>query len=198
MCLCVVRSSGKIVRLQMLAFYLTQVESDDDKACIIDIYENHKKRMWLVAKGILSDDVLAEDAVHNAFLGLISRVDKLKTLDDDELLAYITTTVKNAAKTIRIKRSKQNVVDLEALQDTADPHSESDFKEKDIQLFAKQALAQIPDTYKDVLYYYLIENESEKNIAALLQRKESTVRQQIKRGKALFAEAIRKGGFDVD
>lgn len=46
-----------------------------------DLYNEYKERMYYYAYSILHDDYLAEDAVNQAFLGIVQNAEKIFALD---------------------------------------------------------------------------------------------------------------------
>ena len=63
----------------MLAFFLTMLESDEERQRFVLIYEQYHKRMERVALRILEKQHDAEDAVQNAFLQVIHHFEKIST-----------------------------------------------------------------------------------------------------------------------
>ena len=51
----------------MLVFYVSLIESDDNKTKFEIIYEEYKNLMYYVANQILGDTKDSEDVVHDAF-----------------------------------------------------------------------------------------------------------------------------------
>ena len=58
----------------MLSFYLTLVDGEEDKNKLERLYELYRLKMWYTANRILSDGFLAEDAVHDAFIGVAKNI----------------------------------------------------------------------------------------------------------------------------
>ncbi len=58
----------------MLPIYLALLETEEEKQKFGLIYEKYRKLMHWVAKGILNDDRLAEDAVHEAFFAYFEKL----------------------------------------------------------------------------------------------------------------------------
>jgi hypothetical protein len=98
--------------LIMLAFYLTLVDTPEDKDFLEYIYEEYRQFMFVVAKDVLDDESEAEDAVHEAFLRIIEVIDKLKEYDKDHLRASVLVTTKNVALNIAHRREKFEYVGL--------------------------------------------------------------------------------------
>jgi len=62
----------------ILTYYLLLLDSDEEKDQFSQIYNTYRNLMHFVARRILNDDYLAEDAVHNAFLKVVKHLDKIK------------------------------------------------------------------------------------------------------------------------
>ena len=77
--------------------------------------------------------------------------------------------------------------------DLSDDSASDAFNKIETKEFVKAILLKMPETYRDVLYYFFVENMSEKEIAQLLSKNVNTVRQQIFRGRKFFKEQLRKG-----
>ena len=52
----------------MLGFYLSLIDSDDDKNKFEQLYLTYRQDMYKIAYSILKNNADAEDAVHQAFL----------------------------------------------------------------------------------------------------------------------------------
>ena len=70
-----------------------------------EIYHAYCRRMLHVADGVLHDRHAAEDAVHDAFLGIARHMDTLSRLQEDEVRHYVLRAAQNAAIS-RLRRQK--------------------------------------------------------------------------------------------
>lgn len=61
----------------MLSFYLSIIDTDQDKEKFEKLYTQYRRLMQYVAHDILKDDYLAEDAVHTAFIKIIANLNKI-------------------------------------------------------------------------------------------------------------------------
>ncbi len=50
--------------------YLTLLDTQEEKSKFELIYINYRQLMFYIAKNILEDDFLSEDAVHDAFINI--------------------------------------------------------------------------------------------------------------------------------
>ena len=73
-----------------MLIYLALLDDEQDKIKFADIYNTYNKQMWYAANEILKDKHLAEDAVHDAFLGIAKSFSKIKSRELSEVKAQIT------------------------------------------------------------------------------------------------------------
>lgn len=100
----------------MLLF--TQIENEDNRAFMLDVYERFKGLMYSIAREYLPNPDEAEDLVQDCLEKLIRKCQTLQTLNDYALTAYIAFTVKNTALNYLKKQSIRN--NLAASEDVDD------------------------------------------------------------------------------
>ena len=92
----------------MLLFYLSLIETEEDKAKFERLYNQYRNLMKSIALDKLGDDWFAEDAVNDAFVKLARHV---KTIDEDnchKTKGLFVIVIKNICKDkIRKERSRQ-------------------------------------------------------------------------------------------
>ncbi len=177
----------------MLLFYTLLIEEDNDKAKFEKIYTLYKKKMWYAANSVLADAYLAEDAVHNAFIGIAKNIKRIGDVESSKTLSYVVTASKNCAIDILRKRKGLNEVNIDELYDVSDKNSSSFSSTIETEDFIVKTLAAMPSVYRDVLYLLIVEQMSEKEIAELLGRKPGTIHQQVRRGRMILKEELMKG-----
>lgn len=177
----------------MLVFYTLLIEEESDKAKFEKIYTLYRKKMWYAASSVLNDSHLAEDAVHNAFIGIAKNMKRIEDADSQKTLSYVITATKNAAIDILRKNKGIQETDIDELYDVSDKESSSFYKAFEAEDFITKTLAAMPAVYRDVLYLLIVEQMTEKEIAELLGRKPGTVHQQVRRGRMILKEELMKG-----
>ena len=70
----------KKARTKMLQFYLQLLETEEELQKFTQLYETYRKLMHWTAEGILHDEHLAEDAVHEAFLRIIQNFHQIREI----------------------------------------------------------------------------------------------------------------------
>lgn len=177
----------------MLLFYTLLIEEDDGKEKFEKIYTLYRKKMWYAANSVLSDAYLAEDAVHNAFVGIAKNVKRIEAVDSTKTLSYVITAAKNAAIDVLRKNKGLPETDIDELYDVSDKESSSFDRTIETEDFIVKILAEMPALYRDVLYLLVVEQMSEKEIAEFLNRKPGTIHQQVRRGRAILKKELMKG-----
>ena len=175
----------------MLAFYMSFIDDDDDRAKFEILYNEYRKRMVSTAYSILRNHEDAEDAVHDTFIKIARNMNSIGDPKSNEALSYILKATKNTAINLSKKNTTRNKhIQLENVENISDGQF---FEELHIQENYREVVAAIQnlnDTYRDVLFYYFVEGMKAKDIADLLGRNKSTVQQQIIRGKKKLLEML--------
>lgn len=157
-----------------------------------EIYEAHRDRMYIAAYRVLEDRYKAEDAVHEAFVAISRNVGRLGDVDSVSTASYVVKAAKNTALNM-IKRSRR--MPEVSLEDVEQEDTESLLDElctRETYKAVVKAILELPENYRDVLSLYYLNELSVKEIAQLLFRKESTVKQQLSRGRMILINNIKK------
>ncbi len=175
----------------MLAIYLSLIDDEDDREKFEILYYTYRKRMAYVANSVLHNELDAEDAVHDTFIKLANNMKSIGDPDSDQTLSYVLKAVKNTAINFLRKNGKRNEFED---HDYVENIPERLFLEK---LNIKEqyneivdAIRNLNDPYRDVIFYHFVSEMKIGEIANLLGRKRSTVQQQLVRGKKKLIEIL--------
>ena len=100
----------------MLMLYMSMIDSSEEKRKFERLYLAHKQTMYYVALGILKDVQEAEDAVHQAFLRVMDRLDKIDEQDCHKTRAYLVVITESTAIDIYRKRKRARTVSFDELE----------------------------------------------------------------------------------
>lgn len=182
----------------MLSFYTAMIDDEQDQLRFEDIYYSYRKQMLYVAQQILRDPTEAEDAVQVALLGIAKSIKTVPAGNPKVVRAYVLVAAKNAALGMLPKKKQRD--EMLNIDDIQTASSEDVFTKitlsQDYELLLR-AMRQLPDIYREVLMLRYVQQQSENQIALLLNRKPSTVHQQITRGKKALVTLCRKEGMDL-
>ena len=81
----------------MLGFYLALLDTAEDKSRFEELYLTYRQDMYKTAFAILRSPQSAEDAVHEAFMAVIGKLNKISEINCPRTRAYLSIIVKNLA-----------------------------------------------------------------------------------------------------
>ena len=127
-----------------------------------------------------------EDAVQEAFIKGFQKIHQLK--EDANLGAWLKRIVINHSLDVLRKRTQIWVDDIVIVDtEVEEPFTEADNISID---FIKECIDKLDEKYRIILVLYLIEGYTHKEISEQLNLKESTVRNQYRRGKIQLLKKI--------
>lgn len=179
--------------------YADLIDGAGNRLRFEEIYETYYRQMFFKANGILQDAHEAEDAVHDALIGIARNMKTVSAIaEEQDLRYYVLRAAENAAYN-RTRQTKQYTwaVPLEHA-----PHvSDGTFWDAVCTRLDYEALVDIiaamPRIYREVLYYHFVLELSMPEVAQGLDLKLATAKQRLVRGKKLLLQEIRKDGrFD--
>ena len=164
----------------MLLFLLAMLETPEEKQKFTELYEANRDRMFSVAKGILRDEQLAEDAVQQAFLRLIRYPKKIESFSCNQARNYLVVIVRNTA--IDMYNRRRRIAEV-PFDDSYGTHEDGELTvtlENDELL---EAVDQLPEIYSEALYlsYYL--GLSVNEIAGSLHLSDGAVKLRLMRAR---------------
>ncbi len=177
----------------MLALYMSFIDDEDDRAKFEIIYHTYRKRMVVTADSVLHNKDDAEDAVHDTFIKIARNMKSIDDPQSDRTLSYVIKATKNNAINHLNKNERRH--ELIKLDDVENMTDEQFFEKLSLTEGYKEivnAIRSLSDTYRDVMFYHFVEEMKIKDIADLLGKKNSTVQQQLIRGKKKLLEILEK------
>ena len=166
-------------RHNMLIFFLSMLETDENKNKFTLLYEKYRKLMFYVANQILKDKYLSEDAVEQTFVKIIENIDNISDVDCHKTKSYIVIMVKNCAINLYRQRKSHPTVSLDEDIELADDRP-FEIDEADA---LTRSIARLPIIYKNILTLKYVQEFPNKEIARLLGISEPTVRKRLERAK---------------
>ena len=185
----------------MLTMYLSIVETPEERSLFEQIYYTYRKQMFFVANGILHDEILAEDALQEAFMGIAKQIMLFRDMPDHKAKAYVLTAAKNAAINLG-KQEERFQKQQTAFDDTTFSSRQDQVLDEQIYKETCQVLQSVisalPPFRRDILMlrYSLDMNCSQ--IANALGKKASTVRKELSRARKALRNNCKKEGLDIE
>lgn len=172
----------------MLQIYLTLIDTDEEKQKFIVFYEQYRKLMFYIAKEILNENQLSEDAVQEAFLRIAKNFHKIGAVTSHETKAFVVIITRNAA--IDVYNKEKKIIEInQHLSENIEIDSD-DFTEKTSYENLIGYILELPEIYRDVLYFNLVYDYQFNEIANLLGISTENARKRAQRGKKILQEKI--------
>ena len=181
----------------MLNFYLSLIESQEDKTLFARIYEEYRQKMFHYAMQFLKDEGNAEDIVQEVFLFIVKTgVGKIRNIEQEgNLWAYLSAAVRNQSYTFLKNQDGIQIIDSDLSEFIGSVHNDENNNGTDYNYLVKTIRGLNP-TYADVLYYTFVQEMPSDKIAKLLNINPATVRKRISRGKEILREKLGKDYFE--
>ncbi len=174
----------------MLLFYLSLLETQEDKDKFEYLYKRYAPLLKHVAYQKLQNEQKAEDAVHTAFLNIIKSFYKIDDATSHKTRHLLVVVTENVA--IDMLRKDRHIarVDFEDIAPTLSVTQEM------LDGLAVQELVEmiqsLPEIYRTVLEMRVYHGMNEKQIAAALDISYAAVRKRLERARTMLAANIRK------
>jgi RNA polymerase sigma factor (sigma-70 family) len=133
------------------------------------------------------DSGLIEDVAQETFIAAWSQLDRLR--DTARLRPWLCGIARNLARNARKRRRREEVID-------ADDHVATDASpfeataRGEAERVVRQALARIPDVYREVLVLYYRDHQSIREVAATLGTTEASAMQRLSRARRYLADGV--------
>ena len=178
----------------MLSLYLTMLDTSENQNKFEVLYHLHKRTMLYVARDILKDNYLAEDAVHEAFIRVINNFTKIGKADSSQTRYFLIVIVRNVSLTM-LEKQRKNIFldDMEPVVGGPDNIEAQVFDTIECQKII-DALKLLPVQYRDVLYLRYVEEYKFPEIAHLLGLNQELVKKRAQRGKKKLLELLEDRG----
>lgn len=149
---------------------------------ILESYGNMLFRYALMMLGTTQD---AEDVVQDVLLKYWQKAAVFN--DKDHEKAWLLTVTANRCRDLLRKRMRRGETSLENVAEIAEIAVEST-----VDSGILEALMQLPEKYKKVLYLYYVEEYQVNEIAGIIGKTASAVKMRLKKGRQLLREEYRK------
>ena len=180
----------------MLIFYLSFIDDEDERSKFEIIYYEYRERMFSAAFDVVKNNEDAEDAVHNAFIGIANNMKSIDEVISKRTLSYVIKAAKYAAINIYNKNNKMSTVEFsDNIHITDDDFFNQVFTKEEYSKVVNIIL-ELNDIYKFPMYYYYVCDMTIKEIASILGITTSSVKVRIHRGKKEILRVIGENSND--
>lgn len=170
----------------MLSFYLALIDDEPSRGLFEQIYLLHRQTMVYAANRILHDQMLAEDATHDAFLRIINLLDKISDPNLHKTRSFVVLIVRNIALDYYRKRKRlaeTSYEEFDFIFEDQDLDPAEMFEQIENRELFRQKVAKLRPIYAEVLALRYSFEYSDQEIAELLGISCETVRTRLRRAR---------------
>ena len=164
-----------------------------------DLYREYRSPMLSIARSILRDEGLAEDAVQQAFLKLFQNFEKIPRDGCNKTRSFIVIIIRNTAIDLYRRRSREKVISFEELEvplpageDSPELLAEAGETSRELAEYLGR-MAEKDSSLLMLRYYHGCPN---KEIAQLLGMTQAQVAMGLYRAKQRLLKMMRGGETD--
>lgn len=174
----------------MFIMVISAMESDDNKAFMLNLYNEYYGLVRKTIYNITRDADHAEDLTNDTFIKLIEKVSVIRTLDSCKLAAYVVYTSRSVAINFIKHRDVQkkyayygkDLVSPEKIPSQEDSIEAKIIHQEQIEELVK-AILKLPEKHKDLLYFKYILEMDDREIAGIFRIAPDSVRQYLTRAR---------------
>lgn len=163
---------------------------ENDYKAQMKVYNNYKHMMYGASVRILQRREEAEDVVQECFIKAFQKIHQLD--NNANLGSWLKRIVVNKSLDIVRKNKGVDFVNESLIVERTEEVKEDVDEQKLSVELIKKGINTLSEKYRIILNLYLIEDYNHKEISKILNLKESTVRNQYKRGKDKLLLMIQK------
>lgn len=150
------------------------------------LVERYQDVVCAVSYSSTGDRGLSEDVAQDTFITAWRQLDRLR--DVVRLGPWLCGIARNLGRKAHKRRRREEILDDKHLAPGGNPFDAA--VRGDVERVVRDALARVPETYREVLVLYYCENQSTRDVAALLGTSESAVMQRLSRGRRYLADSL--------
>ncbi len=168
---------------------LVELARHDDRAAFGELVRRYEARLMRVISRFISDAAIVEDLAQEAFLKVYRRMELfdpsrrfgpwLFQVGVNMTLDYMRRTRRRIRWSLFSQKRDEDAPDLDPA--TPDPREQLDLSQE-----VRKVLEMIPEKYRTVLVLRDLESFSTAEIAAILNRKEATIRWRLAEARMKF------------
>lgn len=152
-----------------------------NKQTLERLYRLYFRTVWNICLTFLREPADAEDAVQETFFRLLRENPALQSEEHGK--AWLIRTAKNVCRD-ELRRHRRRELPLEEAWNAA---SDAPYLDETL-----EAVRSLPEKYRTAIYLFYYEGLSVAQISKLLERRESTVRSDLRRGRAKLKELLER------
>ena len=170
------------------------IENDDDREKAAELYKLYSSTMLYIARSILHDHYLAEDAVVEAFIRIINNLNKINTINCYQTRGFVVIIVRNVSFDFLKHQNRSKTVPIDDNLDYSSPEEPvlDNITTKEACSMITDAITKLNKNYSDILFLKMEFDYSNKEISKILGISEENVKMRLSRARKALKEKLLK------
>ena len=173
--------------------------TNKDSAKMERLYEKYKVVMFNVANKILKDRLLAEDVVHQTFVKLSNKLNRIDEADEKRTKSFLCIVCRNIAidlyNSLEHMTPNSDYIDLMDSEETVVSNIENNnpcdiLIIKDSVKRIEKEIEKLPIIYRDVIFLEYLHSYTKKEIAELFNVSYDTIKKRSERARKKLAKIL--------
>ena len=165
---------------------LVEASRRGERAAFGELVARYQRVVCAVGYCGTNDRSLGEDIAQDTFVAAFHQLDQLR--DVSRLRSWLCGIARNLARKAKRTRDREDVLDEAQPDSAASPFDAASERERD--LVVSKALERVPETYREALVLYYVEQHSVAAVADALGISADAVHQRLSRGRQLVAAEV--------
>ncbi len=173
----------------MLGFYLSLVDTEEEKNIIEELYDKYERLMFSVAYRILNDSYKAQDAVHEAFLRIIKNFSRISFENSKKTKAFVVIVVRNISIDMIKAQKKTEQYEISLDIDHIDRDAQKMFQRLERRSL-DELLNKLPQELKEVIFLRYIAEFDIETIASTIGISPQGVYARIRKARKIIKKEM--------
>lgn len=184
----------------MILFAAETMLSERDRSKLESLYNAYSQNMYVIAHQILNDHHLAEDAVQQAYIKIIERLDKIDEVHCNKTKAFLVIVIRSVAIDLYRKRNVQENPsrDIEETWPAGEEAIDEQVIRAELSAQIAEKIKLLPANYSDVITLKYTYGYSDEEIACMLNITWKNARVRLHRAKRSLFKLLTQGEVNIN
>ena len=168
----------------MLLFYLSLMDSDEDKTKFEQLYHRYKRMMYGVALRMTSNP-------NDSFIKVLRHLSKIEEVSSQKTAAFLVIILRNTVLDMIVKKNKDATCSIEDISEFK--LCRDNIKDHVDQMTLVEILHNLPEKYRDILEMKALYELTDKEIADILNISHAAARKRLERARKELQKQLERG-----
>lgn len=178
-----------------MLIFIQSIQNESDRNLVEELYKKYSRSMLYIAKSILEDQYSAEDAVSQAFIRIIDKLQNFSFENCNQTGGLLGIVVRDICYDMLKSDKSKKIIPLDDAEDLESANEDEPLDDvilKESYDFVMDCLSHLNVRHKDILRLKLVHELTDEEISQLLGITLNNVHVRIHRARKALLEEMRK------